>query len=167
MAPPHLRRRTQRAETERRLGAYDLGIESRRIIDGAMRGVFHSVGLGVAALGFGYLFTTAVSSMALDVTGLTAATMLLVTSFLILPYKRSRARNEFRDRIEELRGQIRASLGSESTTEIDRMIRGITGAFEPYERFYKSESQKVERYSASLTEIEQNAQAIGAAVSAL
>jgi small GTP-binding protein len=156
-----------RTETEKRLGAYDLGIESRRIIDGAMRGVFHSVGLGVGAVGLGYLFTSAVSSMALDVTGLTAATMLLVTSFLILPYKRSKAKNEFRDRIEELRTQVRASLTRESATEIDRMIRGITGAFEPYERFYKSESEKVERFSDELGSVDKEARAIGDAVAAL
>ena len=122
------------------------GIESRRIIDGAMRGVFHSVGLGVGALGLGYLFTTAVSSVALDVTGLTAATMLLVASLLILPYKRGKAKTEFRERIEELRSQIRDALGRESSVEIDRMIRGIRGAFEPYERFYTTESDKVERF---------------------
>lgn len=156
-----------RAETEKRLSAYDLGIESRRIIDGAMRGVFQSVGLGVGALGLGYLFTSAVSSMALDVTGLTAATMLLVTSFLILPYKRSKAKYEFRGRIEELRGQVRASLTRESTTEIDRIIRGITAAFEPYERFYKSESQKVERFSESLKAIHQEAQTITESIAAL
>jgi len=156
-----------RTETEKRLSAYDLGIESRRIIDGAMRGVFQSVGLGVGALGLGYLFTSAVSSMALDVTGLTAATMLLVTSFLILPYKRSKAKYEFRNRIEELRDQVLASLTRESTTEIDRIIRGITGAFEPYERFYKSESQKVERFSESLKAIEEEARAIGDALAAL
>ena len=50
-----------------------------------MRAVLHSFGLGAGALGLGYLLTTAVSSIAVDVTGLTAATMLLVTSFLILP----------------------------------------------------------------------------------
>ena len=68
-----------------------------------MRAVLHSFGLGAGALGLGYLLTTAVSSTASDVTGLTAATMLLVTSFLILPYKRSKAKEEFRRRIEEMR----------------------------------------------------------------
>src|SRR5205823_13129982 len=116
-----------RNQTEKRLNSYGLAIRGRRVIGCAMRGVFHSVGLGVGALVLGYLFTTAVSSMALDVTGLTAATMLLVASLLILPYKRGKAKTEFRERIEQLRSQIREALTRESTAEIDRMVRGIEG----------------------------------------
>ena len=156
-----------RAYAEQRLASYDVNIESRRIIDNAMRAVLHSFGLGAGALGLGYLLTTAVTSTAVDVTGLTAATMLLVTSFLILPYKRSKAKNEFQQRIEELRTQLRESLDRESNTEIDRMIRGITAAFEPYQRFYASESEKIDRFAAKLATIEREAKEIHAAVAAL
>jgi small GTP-binding protein len=149
-----------RQHAEQRLSAYDVNVESRRIIDNAMRAVLHSFGLGAGALGLGYLLTTAVSSTAVDVTGLTAATMLLVTSFLILPYKRSKAKDEFTRRIEELRGQMRDSLDRESTTEIDRMLRGITAAFEPYQRFYTLESEKIERFAGKLEHIEREANEI-------
>jgi small GTP-binding protein len=149
-----------RIHAEQRLSSYDVNVESRRIIDNAMRAVLHSFGLGAGALGLGYLLTTAVSSTAVDVTGLTAATMLLVTSFLILPYKRNKAKEEFRRRIEELRTHLRESLGRESATEIERMLHGITGAFEPYQRFYDAESAKVERFAAKLTTIEQEAREI-------
>ena len=142
-----------RGNAEQRLAAYDVNVESRRIIDHAMRAVLHSFGLGAGALGLGYLITSAVSSTAVDVTGLTAATMLLVTSFLILPYKRSKAKDEFRRRIEELRVQLKEALDRESNTEIDRMLRGITSAFEPYQRFHAAESEKVERFAAKLTSI--------------
>jgi small GTP-binding protein len=153
-----------RLHAEQRLSSYDVNIESRRIIDNAMRAVLHSFGLGAGALGLGYLLTTAVSSTAVDVTGLTAATMLLVTSFLILPYKRTKAKEEFRRRIEELRTHLRESLDRESSTEIDRMLRSITSAFEPYQRFYEAESEKVERFATKLTSIEQEAREIAAEV---
>lgn len=150
-----------RNNAEQRLSSYDVNVESRRIIDNAMRAVLHSFGLGAGALGLGYLLTTAVSSTAIDVTGLTAATMLLVTSFLILPYKRTKAKEEFTRRIEELRGQLRDALDRESTTEIDRMLRNITSAFEPYLRFFTAESEKVERFATKLTQIETEAREIG------
>jgi small GTP-binding protein len=156
-----------RIETERRLNSYDVGIESRRIIEGAMRGVFHSFGLGVGALGLGYLFTSVVTSMALDVTGLTAATMLLVTSFLILPYKRSKAKVAFTERIEELRKQMVDALTRESAIEIDRMVRGIQGAFEPYETFYATESERVERFAERLRAVETGAREISSSVASL
>lgn len=151
---------------EQRLSAYDVNVESRRIIDNAMRAVLHSFGLGAGALGLGYLLTTAVSSTAVDVTGLTAATMLLVTSFLILPYKRTKAKEEFTRRIEELRGQLKEALDRESATEIDRMLRNITGAFEPYQRFYAAESEKIERFAGKLTKIEAETRAIAAEIGA-
>lgn len=156
-----------RAQAEQRLGEYDVNIESRRIIDNAMRAVLHSFGLGAGALGLGYLLTTAVSSTAVDVTGLTAATMLLVTSFLILPYKRSKAKTEFQNRIEELRKHLRDSLDRESSTEIDRMLRAITGAFEPYQRFYEAESAKIETFAGKLTAIDAEAREIHAKVAKL
>ena len=156
-----------RQQAEQRLSAYDINIESRRIIDIAMRAVFHSFGLGAGALGLGYLFTSAVSSVALDVTGLTAATMLLVTSFLILPYKRSKAKSEFQQRIEQLRATLNEALQRESSTEIDRMLRSITGAFEPYQRFYAAESEKIERFATKLTAVTAEAREIGAEVGKL
>ena len=153
-----------RMNAEQRLSSYDVNVESRRIIDNAMRAVLHSFGLGAGALGLGYLLTTAVSSTAVDVTGLTAATMLLVTSFLILPYKRTKAKEEFTRRIEELRGQLQEALDRESTIEIDRMLRGITSAFEPYQRFYAAESEKIERFAEKLGKIEKEAREIAAAI---
>lgn len=149
-----------RRQAEQGLSSYDVNVESRRIIDHAMRAVLHSFGLGAGALGLGYLLTTAVSSTAIDVTGLTAATMLLVTSFLILPYKRTKAKEEFQRRIEELRNQLRDSLQRESDVEIDRMLRSITGAFEPYQRFYDTEWEKIETFAGKLTGIEKEAREI-------
>jgi hypothetical protein len=156
-----------RTHAEQRLSAYDVNVESRRIIDNAMRAVLHSFGLGAGALGLGYLLTTAVSSTALDVTGLTAATMLLVTSFLILPYKRTKAKEEFKRRIEELRTQLRDALDRESTTEVDRMIRGVTTAFEPYQRFYAAESEKIERFATKLGTIDAESRAIVSEIESL
>jgi len=156
-----------RKETEQRLASYDVNIESRRIIDNAMRAVLQSFGLGAGALGFGYVITSIFSSMALDVTGLTAATMLLVTSFLILPYKRSKAKTEFQQRIDELRTTMRESLVRESSTEIDRMLQSITAAFDPYERFYTTQSDKIERFAAKLHDIQEQAREIAIGIERL
>jgi len=156
-----------RSEAERRMSVYDVGIESRNMIDSAMQGVFQSFGLGAGAIGLGYFITTMFTSAAIDVTGLTAATMLLVTSFFILPYKRSKAKEEFRSKIETLRTQLKETLTRESHNEIERMIQHITAAFEPYTRFYTSESEKIERFAARLTAIEKNAREIASGIEGL
>ncbi|HUF17297.1 MAG TPA: hypothetical protein VMS12_04540, partial [Thermoanaerobaculia bacterium] len=149
-----------KGEADRRMQTYDVGVESRHLIDSAMQAVFQSFGLGAGALGLGYLVTTIFSSVAIDVTGLTAATMLLVSSFLILPYKRSKAKDEFRKKIETLRAQLKEALTRESTAEIGRMTSHIGEAFQPYERFFATESEKIERFAGKLTKIEKEARVI-------
>ena len=129
--------------------------------------VFQSVGLGAGALGLGYIITSAFSSVAIDVTGLTAATMLLVTSFLILPYKRSKAKTEFSGRIEQLRGQLQEALSRESGTEIERMIGHISAAFQPYRHFYASETAKIETFSSKLSIVESGARDLSTEIAKL
>jgi small GTP-binding protein len=143
-----------RGEAERRIHSYNVEIESRKTIDSAMQGVLQTFGLGAGALGLGYVLTSAFSSVALDVTGLTAATILLVTSFFILPYKRSKAKDEFERRIEELRTQLSEALTRESSAEIERIMQRISSAFEPYERFHSVERDKIERFGMKLEQIE-------------
>lgn len=156
-----------RGEAERRMNTYNVAIESRKLIDSAMQAVFQSVGLGAGALGLGYLVTSAFSSVAIDVTGLTAATMLLVTSFLILPYKRSKAKTDFRQRIEQLRTQLQEALARESGNEIQRMIQHISSAFEPYRRFFSSETRKIEAFAAKLDVVERGAREVSAEIARL
>jgi small GTP-binding protein len=139
-----------RLEAERRLESYDVATESRQVIDSAVRGVMQSLGLGAGAIGLGYLVSAFFTSAAIDVTGLTAATMLLVSSFLVLPYKRSKAKSEFRGKIEALRGQMSEALDRQSKIEIDRMIDNIAESFEPYSRFFRTETEKIDRLSRRL-----------------
>lgn len=156
-----------RGEAERRLHSYNVEIESRKTIDSAMSGVLQSFGLGAGALGLGYILSGAFSSVALDVTGLTAATMLLVTSFFILPYKRSKAKEEFTRRIDGLRAQLQQALQRESGDEIQRMLQRVSSAFEPYERFHRVEREKIERFAGKLDAVETEARTIAAEVARL
>ena len=47
------------------------------------------------------------------------------------------------------------------------MVRGISGAFEPYERFYASESEKIERFATKLSAITAEVREISVAVERL
>jgi len=77
------------------------------------------------------------------------------------------AKTEFKTRIDELRRTMRESLERESTTEIDRMVRSINGAFEPYQRFYATESEKIEAFATKLNEIDRAAGEIRSSVDRL
>ncbi|HET7704554.1 MAG TPA: hypothetical protein VFM36_00565, partial [Thermoanaerobaculia bacterium] len=79
----------------------------------------------------------------------------------------TKAKEEFRRRIEELRTQLGEALDRESAIEIDRMLRSITGAFEPYQRFYAAESAKIEVFAGKLKAIDAEAREIHAKVTTL
>jgi small GTP-binding protein len=142
-----------RREAESRINSLDHRGECRRVLDGAMNAIQQSLGLGAGAVGLGFVLATAFTSVALDVTGVAAAAVLFATSFFILPYKRKRAKEEFRLKTEGLRSDLRQAFESESGREIDHAVESVCGAIEPYTRFVRSERSKVEESAKALAEI--------------
>lgn len=139
-----------RREAEARIQSLDHREECRRIIVSSMTALQQSFGLGAGAVGLGYVLATIFTTVALDVTGIAAATLLFTASFFILPYKRKRAIEEFKAKVENLRAEMRTVFESKSADEIDRASENVRGALEPYTRFVKSERAKVEVRSSTL-----------------
>lgn len=140
-----------RREAETRVNSLDHREECRRVVDGALGAMQQSLGLGVVGVGLGYVLATAFTTAAMDVTGVTAAALLFATSFFILPYKRKRAIEEFRQKIDRLRADLRQALETEAKREIDRSVEKVRGALEPYTRFVRGEQAKVEERAEVLT----------------
>ena len=139
-----------RREAETRISSLDHREECRRVITSAMSALQQSFGLGAGAVGLGYVLATIFTTVALDVTGIAAATLLFATSFFILPYKRRRAIEEFQTKTEKLRTELRRALESKSKEEIDRAVDNVRGALEPYTRFVRTERAKVEERASLL-----------------
>ena len=142
-----------RREAEARIQSLDHREECRRVIAASMTALQQSFGLGAGAVGLGYLLATIFTTVALDVTGIAAATLLFATSFFILPYKRRRAIDAFRSKTEELRVELRRAFEGKSTEEIERAVENVRGALEPYTRFVRSEWAKVEERSSTLDKL--------------
>jgi hypothetical protein len=83
-----------RREAEARVQSLDHRDECRRVINSSMTALQQSFGLGAGAVGLGYVLATIFTTVALDVTGIAAVTLLFTASFFILPYKRKRAKEE-------------------------------------------------------------------------
>ena len=142
-----------RHEAENRVRSLDHREECRRIIGSSMTALHQSFGLGAGAVGLGYVLATAFTTVALDVTGIAAATLLFTASFFILPYKRRRAIEELRSKVEKLREEMKTVFENKSLEEIDRAVENVRGALDPYTRFVKSEQTKLSERSSRLTEI--------------
>ena len=142
-----------RREADARVRSLDHREECRRVIDSAIGGLQQSIGLGASAVGLGYVLATAFTSVALDVTGIAAAAVLLAASFFVLPYKRKRAVEQFRAKAERLRLELRGALAVASNREIDRAAENVRAALEPYTRFVKSEHERIEARAAELARL--------------
>jgi hypothetical protein len=142
-----------RREAETRIQSLDHREEVRRVIGSSLNALQQSFGLGAGAVGLGVVLTSIFTTALLDVTGISAATLLFTASFFILPYKRKRAIEEFRLKVENLREGMRSVFEDKSADEINRAIEKIEEALEPYTRFVKSERSKVEERSTNLSQI--------------
>jgi small GTP-binding protein len=142
-----------RQEAETRIQSLDHREEVRRVIGSSLTALQQSFGLGAGAVGLGYILASVFTTTLLDVTGITAATFLFAASFFILPYKRKRAIEEFRSKVEKLRADMGSVFQEKSADEINRAIEKIEESLEPYTRFVKSERAKVEERSNKLSAI--------------
>jgi small GTP-binding protein len=142
-----------RQEAETRIQSLDHREEVRRVIGSSLTALQQSFGLGAGAVGLGYVLASVFTTALLDVTGITAATLLFTASFFILPYKRKRAIEEFRSKVEKLREEMRSVFEDKSADEINRAVEKIEEALEPYTRFVRSERSKIEERSANLSAI--------------
>jgi small GTP-binding protein len=142
-----------RREAEARIQSLDHREECRRIINSSITALGQSFGLGAGALGLGYVLASIFTTVALDVTGIAAATVLFITSFFILPYKRKRAVEEFKAKLENLRREMGEVLKSKSDEEIDRSVENVREALAPYTRFVRAERAKIEERVSVLGQI--------------
>ncbi|MGN6813030.1 MAG: dynamin family protein [Thermomicrobiales bacterium] len=132
---------------------YDPSTEARQLSAG-VRGAVMTAGITeVGAVGLGALVVAAASTVAVDITGILAASLVALLGFGILPAKRRRARAQFRERSDALRERLMTTLREQFQTELDRSISRIREAIAPYTRFVRAERDKATRLHDELTDI--------------
>ncbi|MGQ0600293.1 MAG: dynamin family protein, partial [Anaerolineales bacterium] len=75
--------------------SYDREAEARNLASGVETAVLQTAGLEAAAVGLGALIVSLVTTTALDVTGILAASVLAVIGLFVIPYKRQQAKDTF------------------------------------------------------------------------
>ncbi len=91
------------------------------------------------AIGLGALVVAAASTVAVDITGIFAASMLAGIGLVILPRKRRQARQEFRRRSEELEQRLIEVMTEQFEIELRRSTQRIEAALAPYTRFVRDQ----------------------------
>ena len=131
---------------------YDSQSEARQLSE-SVRGAVVGTGLAqVGAVGLGALVIAAASTVAVDVTGILAASFVALLGFGILPAKRRRAQAEFRARSDALRERLVTTLREQFTNELERSLTRIREAVAPYTRFVRAEREKARALHEELTD---------------
>jgi len=112
------------------------------------------------AVGLGALVVAAASTVAVDVTGILAASVLAGIGLFVLPAKRRQARVDFHHRSAELEERLVSVMGDQFEHELNRSISRIQDAISPYTRFVRSSREKLERMEVDLASIRDDLRAL-------
>jgi GTP-binding protein EngB required for normal cell division len=116
--------------------AYDLSLSVRNAV--AQVAVAEA-----GAIGLGALVVAAASTVAVDVTGILAASVLAGIGLFILPRRRRQAREEFRRRSNELESRLITVMSEQFGIELERSVQRIESALAPYSRFVRDQHARL------------------------
>jgi small GTP-binding protein len=125
------------------LASYDRVAEARRMAEDVQRAVTSTAVLEVGAVGLGAAVALAASSTAADITGLTAAGLMAVLGFFVLPHRRRRAKADLKQKTASLRTELMTALTGHFEKEAARGRHRLDETIAPYTRFVRSESDRL------------------------
>ncbi|MBX3144022.1 MAG: dynamin family protein [Trueperaceae bacterium] len=125
------------------LKEYDGESEAVMLADRLQGAVFTSGLLNVGGVGLSAAVLAAISSTALDITGVLLGLTLVSVGLLVLPRQRAKAKRDLSRRMQELRDGLEQSLTSQFEVELERSLERLVGAISPYTRFVRSELDRL------------------------
>jgi small GTP-binding protein len=141
-----------REPVERRLEAFHPEQEAQRIVESVREAMTTALGVNVFALGLGAAMVAAFTTVALDVTGVLAATLFAVAGWLVIPARRRKLMQQFETQIAKLNTDLSELLAANFSEQLGRYEQQLLEVVQPYERFLETERSKVE---GGLTELRQ------------
>jgi small GTP-binding protein len=145
---------------------YDRERESEQIALSLQGAVAQTVAAEVGALGLGTAVATVAMAAAVDVTMTLSALLLAGLGFFIIPNRRRKAREEFREKTDALRGRLSEVVTRQFETELARSVERMREAIAPYTRFVRTEHTRMTEARDTLAELDGEVDALKAEISA-
>jgi small GTP-binding protein len=132
---------------------YDHEAEARQLAQSVRDAVAGAALVEVSAVGLGAILIAILQGALLDFTGVLAGGAVAVVGLLIIPAKRRRAKNDLRQKLEDLRQKLMESMSAEFNRELGRSLQRLREAIAPYTRFVRAEQQKLAHVEGELDQI--------------
>ena len=139
-----------REEVER----YDPDQEAHQLSISVRNAVAQVAVAEAGAVGLGALVVAAASTVAVDITGILAASLLAGLGLFILPRRRRQAREEFRRKSSELEQRLIDVMSEQFEHELARSVGRIESAIAPYSRFVRDQHARLTHTEMELKQIQ-------------
>jgi len=136
------------------VATYDKKRESEALAVGARDAVAGLALAEVGGIGIGAIVASLATATLWDVTGILAGVAVMALGFLILPARKRKANQELQSKLAEMRRQLLQSLTSQFDRELRRSSQRIEDTVAPYDRFVRSERDKLTTTETNLREVE-------------
>jgi small GTP-binding protein len=130
---------------------YDRTQEASQLASQVETAVAQVALMEAGAVGLGALVAFVVTSSALDITGILAASTLAIVGLFVIPYKRRQARERFTEKMVALRTNLVSALTDQFQHEADSSVARMRDGVAPYTRFVRGEQERMSK-STSLLE---------------
>jgi hypothetical protein len=159
LEPREARRRelidTMGKTVQRVIETYDRDREASELAAHVESAVAQTALLEAGAVGLGALVTAAVLSSSLDVTGILAAGTLAVVGFFVIPYKRKQAKDNFKQKMSDLRTTLLETLTGSFNDESENAVNRLKEGIKPYVRYVNTERERIEKSETTLAGLRQ------------
>jgi small GTP-binding protein len=145
---------------------YDRERESEKLALSLQGAVAQTAAFEVGAVGIGAVVVALATTRFIDVTGIIAGAILAGYGLFILPNRRRKAREEFREKTDALRERLGEVVRRQFEAELGRSIERMREAIAPYTRFVRSEHARMSSAGEDLAAIDAEADALRTEISA-
>ena len=146
--------------TQEEVERYDLDAEANQLAESVRNAVATVAVAEAGAVGLGALVVAAASTVAVDVTGILAASLLAGLGLFVLPNKRRQAKRDFHAKAEELEQRLIEVMREQFEHELARSMDRVREAIAPYTRFVRSQHEHLERMRTELTAVDNDMRAL-------
>ena len=157
--PREMRRRelidTMGKTVQRIVETYDRDREASELAAHVETAVAQTALLEVGAVGLGALVTAAILSSSFDITGIVAAGTLAIVGFFGIPYKRKQAKDNFKEKMKDLRTNLLETLSTSFNRETQNAVSRLKDGITPYIRYVHAERDRIEKSEAALAKLRQ------------
>ncbi len=133
---------------------YDRQAEAQNLSEDLRTAVAQTALASAGGIGLGAAIVAIAGAAAVaDVTGLIAGITLISLGLYIIPSRRTHAKRNFNDKMQELRTRLHNAMNEQFHKELNNAINRVRDAIAPYTRFVRAEQKKTAAMQEQLTHL--------------